>query len=39
MANPAFGFAPAAETPKIVYSGRTLGDLAVNFRDTAAWCP
>ncbi len=30
---------PAAATPKIVYSGRTLGDLAVDFRDTPSWCP
>ena len=30
---------PAAAAPKTVYAGRTLGDLAVNFRDTPAWCP
>ena len=30
---------PTAAPPKIVYSGRTLGDLAVDFRATDAWCP
>ena len=30
---------PAAAPAKIVYSGRTLGDLAVDFRETDAWCP
>lgn len=30
---------PLASPPKIIYSGRTLGDLAVNFRETDAWCP
>ena len=30
---------PASAPPKIIYSGRTLGDLAINFRETTAWCP
>ena len=30
---------PTAAPPKIVYSGRTLGDLAVDFRETDVWCP
>ena len=36
------GFAkavPAAAPPKIVYSGCTLGNLAIDFHDTASWCP
>ncbi|MBR6021747.1 MAG: ATP-binding protein [Kiritimatiellae bacterium] len=30
---------PSAAPPKIVYSGQTLGELAVDFRETTAWCP
>ena len=30
---------PSAGPAKIIYSGRTLGDLAVDFRDTDGWCP
>jgi len=30
---------PAAAPGKIVYAGRTLGELAVDFRETASWCP
>ena len=30
---------PSAAPPAIVYSGRTLGNLAFDFRDTPSWCP
>ena len=30
--------APNAEKPLIVYSGKTLNGVAVNFADTTAWC-
>lgn len=30
--------APKVEKPLVVYSGKTLGGVAVNFADTAAWC-
>lgn len=30
---------PGTAPAKIVYAGQSLGDLAVNFHDTASWCP